>query len=272
MAKTLTRRFKRGIGVISDLHAGSEAAPFPEGITTDQGRIINPTPKQQYLNQCLEDFGKRLDEFGCDVLFLLGDLVDGNNRRQWGMGKVTPSLTLQEDAAVRLLKPLTKGRKVVGVAGSGYHDSLDKYCDQAVIEKLNGRFLGLLANITIPGTKRTIQIVHGESRAVVYREQVGASEGAALLIAEAKNKLPCHIDMRISGHMHWFGHIHTERQHIVNVPGWVDWSGWRGGLSYYGRMIPDIGGCIIMIDTADRFWVLPFVYPRPMVFDGPASI
>jgi hypothetical protein len=167
-----------------------------------------------------------------------------------------------------LLSQLHKNRKLYAVSGSGYHDSIDVRLDKIVIERLGGEYLGFLANIPIKNTKRIIQILHGVSSASVYREMIMARDGLFLWAAEGRNKLPFHIDIRITGHWHYFTHIHSERQHLLQLPGWTDWIPWKGGLHTYGKMLPDIGACIILIDTKDRISVFPFLYERPLIADG----
>jgi hypothetical protein len=136
------------------------------------------------------------------------------------------------------------------------------------IKRLGGVFYGLFANIHIQNTKRVFQIYHGDSAAVIYRETAMAREGHFLWEAEGRGKLPCHIDMVINGHWHYFQHIHSERQHLLRLPGWTDWMPFRKGMKLYGKVIPDIGGVIVLIDMNDRILVHHFLYPRPMIADG----
>jgi hypothetical protein len=267
MAKSITKKFKRSVALLSDLHSGSAAAPWPETVTTAEGQRLMPSDEQIYLNARLEEFKEVMDEFECDSVWLLGDLVDGNNRKAWGARRVTPELDLQVKAAKTLLEPLCKGRDVHGIIGSGYHDSMDTCLDQRIIEDLGGTCYGLLGNLPLKGTNRIIQITHGEGAAVTARETTIAREGALLFQAEGKQTLPFHVDVRIAGHWHWFCHVHTNRQHLVQLPAWADWAPWRGGIRSYGAALPDIGGVIMLVDQNDRLLFLPFLYPRPQVSD-----
>jgi hypothetical protein len=267
MPKTIRKTFKRAVALISDLHAGSVAAPWPDVMKTSEGMKLLASEEQQYLSAQLSAFKEVTDEFECDAVWLFGDLIDGNNWKACGTHRVTPDLDLQAKAAIELLGPITKGRTVLGIIGSGYHDSVDTFIDQRIIEALGGKCYGLLGNLPLKGTNRIIQITHGEGAAVTARETTIAREGALLFQAEGKHNLPFHVDARIAGHWHWFCHVHNSRQHLVQLPAWADWAPWRGGVRSYGAALPDIGGVIMLVDQADRMNFLPFLYPRPGISD-----
>jgi len=263
--------WKRVIGLVADLHVGSPCAPWPSGFIAPReegSREIKPSKAQERLNLYWANFCNKLNEFQIDTLLLLGDLVHGNNRREWGKGTMTADLSLQVEACVQLLKPIAKSLPTYAVSGSGYHDSLDVRLDRAVVKELGGEFLGYLANLPLEGTKRIITIQHGASAAAIYREMIMGREDLFLAAAEGRGKLPFHIDMKITGHWHFFCHIHEEGRHLLQLPAWTDWSPWVGSLKYYGKMLPDIGGCILLIDDHDRMIVYPFLYERPMIADG----
>lgn len=269
--KSLMRKFKRSLAFISDMHTGSPAAPWPEGMQADEAegkRAIPPGPKQRILNGYWADAIKAVKDFECDTVFLMGDLVHGNNRKEGGRMTMTPDLDCQTDACVKLLEPMVKGRSVYSVSGSKYHDSWDVRIDRKIAKRFGGKHLGMLANVPLKGTDRKIQIQHGVSSAAIYREMVMGRYRLFLDAAEGRGKLPFHIDMVIMGHLHFFTHIHNESGHMVNLPCWADWLPWKGSLIYYGKTLPNIGFCIILIDEDDRFMVLPFLYPRPLVGDA----
>ena len=181
---------------------------------------------------------------------------------------MTPNLDLQKDACNKLLEPMAQDRTVYGVSGSRYHDSFDVRLDRAVVEKLGGKFLGQLANIPLKDTNRIIQVQHGVSGAVIYKEMVLGRYRLFLDAAEGQGKLPFHVDMVIQGHQHYFTHIRGENGHSLQVPGWCDWMPWKGVLNYYGKVLPDLGFCILLIDDQDRMTVYPFLHKRPLVGDG----
>lgn len=264
----LIKKFKRSIAHVADLHTGCPYAPWPDGIFTKEGVPIPPSKSQVTLNEYWTRFCNTADEFKVDAIFMYGDMVHGNNRREWGRQTMTADLNVQVEACLKLMRKLCKKRSVVGVSGSQYHDSLDVRLDKIIIDELGGEWAGLLANQPVKDTKRIIQMAHGVSSAYVYREQVMGKESKALWIAEGKGKLPFHIDMKVGGHWHHYFHIHGEKQHLLQLPGWTDWVPWKGGIPYYGERIPDIGACIMLVDEQDRMTVYPFTYPRPLIADG----
>ena len=81
----------------------------------------------------------------------------------------------------------------------------------------------------------------------------------ALFMMEAiqLGKLP-KIDCIIRAHWHKFIYIHMEHIHLLQLPGWQAYYAWKGALLSYGKMQPDIGGCILFVDNEDRILVMKF--------------
>ena len=261
-------KVKRALGVIGDLHTGSVCAPWPEGIKTKEGVRIPPSCKQKILNKYLNRFFAECKKYNCDTFILTGDLIHGNNRREWGTSLMTPNLNLQLRACIKLLEKHLEGKKIVGVTGSKYHDSIDFRIEREIIERLGGKFLGMMAIFPIKKTKLHALVLHGTGGSAIYKETIMRREALFLQAAEGRGDIPIHIDIRIAGHWHYFSHIHIDGQHILQVPGWTDWIPWKGVLSNYGSRIPHIGGCIILIDDDDKIEVKEFLYKRPMIADG----
>jgi len=180
-------------------------------------------------------------------VLLLGDLCDGNNRKEFGRNLTSVELEAQVEICKRLLLPHCKGKRVYGVSGSPYHESLDVSLDKLVIEGVGGQFLGLLAHLDITGTGQVIQLRHGDSSSLIYRETDMARESMFLDMVQGI-ELPFTIDLVVRGHWHWFAYNVNRRRAFLQLPGWKLWFPWRSGK--YGKYIPDLGGCVLDVSRA----------------------
>jgi len=252
---------KRAIALVSDLHTGSRFALFPDNFFSLEGNDLSATMNkgQKLILKYWKTFLAQCNYWKVDSVFLLGDLIHGLNRKEFGTQLITSNLDEQKRAAIQLLSPLCKSRKVHVVTGSLYHEALDTKVHYDIADALKGKFEGYLANIKLKNSNRIINVAHGSSGAWRYRSMQLDQQAMDLLGAEALNKIPFHIDMLIRGHWHQFIHIHVFKQHLLQLPGWAAYTPWTGALRSYGKFQPDIGACILFIDKEDRMIVHPYL-------------
>jgi len=120
---------------VGDMHVGSLVGLWATASYED-GTRLPKNPAQSYLLAQWTEFWSRMALKGYDTVFLLGDLCDGNNRKEFGRNLTSVELTAQVDVAERLLKYHVADRKVISVEGSRYHQSIDSSLDQRVAERL----------------------------------------------------------------------------------------------------------------------------------------
>jgi hypothetical protein len=252
-------QYKRVIALVADTHVGSRYSLCgPVWIGKEGGNIASGrNAGQKMIYQYWQYFLKTCDKWNVDTVIFFGDLINGTNRRESGLGQMTSDLDEQKRHLVDLATPLCENRVNLHVSGSGYHDSLDTRVHFDIADMLHGKYLGNIANVQLDGTKRMINISHGASAAFVYRTMIMSREALFMSEAIQLGKLP-NIDMIIRGHWHKFIHIHMEQIHILQLPGWEAFVPWHGALLSYGKFQPDIGACILFIDKEDRMIVLPF--------------
>lgn len=254
---------KRAIALVSDLHVGSRFSVFPEDFYSKEGNNISAmmNPGQKELLSFWKFYVKKCKYWKVDSVMLLGDIIHSVNRKEFGSQLLTSEIDEQKRAAIKLLKPLCKGNKVHIVSGTRYHEALDTKAHYDIADGLGGQYHGLLANIQLDKSKRIIQIAHGSSGAWRYRSMQLDQQALDLLAAEALGKVPFHIDMLARGHWHQFIHIHVNKQHLLQLPGWAAYTPWSGAMKSYGKFQPDIGACILFIDQEDRMIVHPYTMP-----------
>lgn len=254
----------RRIVCIGDTHVGSECALWPDGFRTQAGNILSMNKVQvelwgAWLRFCNEEKVKT-----ADTVFLLGDLCQGNNRKQWGAGTLTSDLSTQARAAVQLLKPLCEGKKVYGVIGSGYHDSLDVHLDALVIHELGGTCVGELANLKFKELDHVINIAHGVGGGAIYTGTSADKEAIMADLGAARGKIP-KLSLIIRGHLHhyWYHEDHSIR--FLQLPCWQAWYPFKALLKNYGKRQPDIGG--VVVEIGDDITVHRYLYPTPHLYD-----
>lgn len=269
--KRLNLKIKRAIALISDTHVGSVYSVFPDNFTNDQGNRFVLNHGQHKLLEYWEDFKKRIEEWHCDTVIHVGDLLDGTNRAEYGESLMTTELETQLDAAEVLLKPMIQHRKFAIVSGSGYHESLDVKIHKSMARRARAycdtsKFLGVMANIKLKDVEKTINISHKVGSSI-YNTAAMDKEAFLMSQATALGKLP-KVDIIIRGHIHKFNHIHLAKQHMIQVPAWKVYQPNRIFVTNYGRWQPDIGGVIMLFDEKNRLHVLHYLYPLVHIGDN----
>ena len=262
---SLKIKIGRSIAFISDLHCGSRFAVCPDKVKTAEGLWLIPSHGQVSLNDSFRKFIDTCNNLAVDTVVVLGDLLEGQNVAENGMGLSTTNLDEQIEMGVEVLRPLVAGRKLLVLSGSGYHRSVRGLNpEKQVCDSLGGTWLGALANLKFKPSKRVWNLHHGYSGSVIYREMVLAREGLFSKWAEGVGKLP-HFDVLVRGHLHSFIHIHEHDTHLLQLPCWKAFDPNKITLKLYAKTQPDIGGCVALIDTDDRIVIHHYLYEAPMI-------
>jgi len=255
----ITANVKRVIAFVSDLHVFSRYGLNPPRFFSREGIDFEIGEEQRKIYDFWIEFCKVCDSMKVDTVFVVGDLLHGQNVIERGAQLISPNLDEQEDAAKEILHPIVYGikkgmkrRKLYAVAGSHYHISTPGHNpEKDVIESLGGTFFGNIVNMIFPPSNRVFNISHGVSSAYIYRETLLGREGTFIREAQALGKIP-KIDCFVRGHWHSYIHIHEKKLHMIQLPGWVAYEPSKPFLRSYGRMQGDIGGVIVILDEDDR--------------------
>ena len=250
-------KLKRSFGVIGDMHVGSAFAVFPPDFKTEKGNPIHMNPGQEKIYAYWLKGRKILNDWNVDTIILIGDLIQGLHWKRAGMFNILPELDEQKRATDILLKPICKDREVIGVSGTKYHDARDIELEKDIIKELKGKYYGYVINGDVTGTKRTMNIMHGKSKALVYRETSASRETLFFKEAEALEKL-FKCDILLRAHNHFFLHIHRLKSHYILNPCWQALVPDDYTMANYAKWQPDIGFSIITIDYEDRINVMHF--------------
>jgi len=265
------RKFKRVIALIGDTHVGSEGAVFPAGYITNTGNEVRLNKAQAALYEYWLDAVKTCEDFDVDTVLLMGDLIQGGNRKENGAGNIIASLDEQTDAAIQLLTPICTGRTVLSVRGTPYHSSIDMDAEKRVAKALGARTHAWVINGKIEGTNKTINAMHGTSGALIYRETAAVREMLFFKEAMSDGKLG-RADIIVRGHNHIYRHIDQPNHHYIINPCWQALTPSAYTMRNYAKWQPDIGMVIIFIDDKDRFSCMHFLFPTPHTSDVVKSL
>jgi len=226
---------------VGDLHVGSLVSVMPDEVyveATDTARAnkieANPIQKALYAawQAMLDDIGK------VDACFVLGDSIDGPNRKSTGFELWTSNLNQQVTTAADLLA-MIKTRKYYGIQGSFYHVGENTSSDLAVLTMLHGTFGTDLA-VTV-GPHR-IHLAHqiGVSSSPISKATALQGE---IVGAHLNKDAFGDFDLIVRAHRHESGYVQNAWGRALVVPGWKLRDAFVSKLGL--RTAPQIGYAVI---------------------------
>jgi len=258
---------------ISDLHVGSRWAiwhpnyTFKDGL--DQGSTWGLNGIQERIWKYWQDFTQGLKKKNLvpDYIFLLGDLIDGPQRRGHGNEAVTQNLNEQAGCALQLLRMILKKDSTIirGLVGSDYHDERYYNVNEGICTSYGGKFSGITGIFNI-GSHR-FRMYHGKTQAYIYLEMIMGRRRMFAHEAMARNKLP-EFEGIIMGHLHRWIHIKTMFKedmdfHVVLLPGWQGQTTYEASIDP-DKIIPEIGAVIGRFNGSQVDFQCEFRYPTPI--------
>lgn len=248
---------------VGDLHVGSRIGLWLSH-TLEDNTFIGVNPAQSYLLAKWKAFWAAMSLKGYDTVFLLGDLCDGNNRKEFGRNLSSVELLGQVDVAEKLLMHNVAGKKVISVEGSRYHQSIDSSLDRRVCERLskyaNVTHYGHMAVGELEGTGRVLNVEHARMGSMMYK--LGALDKESWILDSAERELGYYTHILVSAHAHWSAIVDLSTgdrdRWMLQAPGWKLWFPYKPGG--YGKKIPQIGGIYAEIGP-ERIHAEKHLYP-----------
>lgn len=262
------------------MHTLSRFGLMPDGSFNSDGKDLSVMRNtgQEVIWRGWKMFAEMCDKWGVDTVINLADACSGLNFKEGGKDTYDTNLETQMDAAVEGLKLLVKNRVYHGISGSPYHESRDTQVHRQIAKRMEtecdaaeSHFHGVIANLELEHTNKTVNIAHKATNAQIYRTMILDRESLFMDAAEAHNKLP-RFDIVLRGHLHTYFHLDFPHQHVIQCPCWQAYYTIKGSARFYGRAQPDIGGLILFIDNKDRttlhhYLLKDFGLPQPHVID-----
>lgn len=242
---------------INDLHCGSEEGIMPEIANSnleDEARSnrVEANPIQAWM---LKHWYDMCDMEKYDVVIADGDLVEGPNRKESGIGNWTNNLKTQSITAADLIS-MTEARKYYVTQGSPYHTGLNGSSDQDTAIELGAVFdedLFLkIDKVRIYARHVTgySDIPHGRSTAL----------NRDMMNAELQKKMyGGSIDVHLRGHTHYTHEVTWEGKKGIIGPCWKYRDGFVRRRGMNGN---DLGFTVLYIDgetvtTQVYTWKMP---------------
>lgn len=205
--------------ILSDVHAGSLYAPWPEGCQrTDVSPPVDmpPTDVQRQLMACWQHMVTHTPRV--DLLLVNGDVIDGENPKESGRYVCTPSPYDQAAAAAELLRPLRrKAKRMVLTRGTFYHEGPSSDAVKWLARELGAE--GPLSYYYEDFCGWAVHASHHQTKGWIYA--AGAAERTILfsLISEATQKFP-RVDVVIRSHLHVLRVVHAYGKIGILTPAW----------------------------------------------------
>ena len=213
--------------ILADLHFGSVFSAWDPDYILKSGNTIGLNPVQkilwEYLNTAISEVNKKEIDAGV----ILGDGIDGTQRRNIGRWLVSSDTDDQEGCLVSTLEKF-KVKRWYGVTGTEYHELTTSDIHESIIEKLNSKLMpkadprtwkagwkdtGFDMNVN----GYTLNFAHGSSSSFVYPETVMGRERLFMLSQGELNKCQ-YADCIFRGHLHIYNEIKTAGRNLLNFP------------------------------------------------------
>ena len=152
-----------------------------------------------------------------DILLLNGDLIDGKNYKESGMGCWTTDVTLQA-AALSELIGMIKPRQIIGTSGSPYHSDRNPNMDKVAVEACGGTFKGGYASVNIDGKRVYAQ--HKVSVSKSSWQYRSTPLGRALVLAALQESEFGHYDIMLKSHAHYYAYVGFSSSLGMILPCW----------------------------------------------------
>ena len=249
------------IGFVGDIHCGSHVGLWPvRDLPEDKTKYLGC----RYLMQCWQHLVERWPKL--DILILMGDLIDGKQRKSDGVGVFDTDLAAQADGAVEVLRPLAeKAGKIIRVWGTPYHESHDGIL-KIVDCKLGVAKTAQVIDLDLNG--KTLNVAHHPaSGAAIYAGTVADREVLWAKIAASDKKVP-NPRWIVRAHKHNYILQDTEHATIVQMPCWQLPTAHAIKQNYW-RFQPTLGGLLMLADGMEdsgyRFVCTKYDLPMPEV-------
>jgi len=217
----------------------------------------------RYLNDCLRHLvEERLPE-EIDLLCLMGDLVDGEQRKSRGTGLFTTKLAEQVEGAIELLRPIAqRAKRIVRVDGTPYHEDFSGVVRILDSELGVGHYAQII-DLELPGGVMNLAH-HPAGGSALYMGTKVDKEALWSTIAASRNKVPLPRWI-IRSHLHEYMLQDSQHSTVMILPAWQLPTPWAKKGNYW-RWQPTIGAVLALRDddAPGGYLFRPLLYDPPM--------
>ena len=203
--------------VVGDLHVGSNVSVMPDEVYLGEAERKNRISSNHLQKFIYKQWVDMVETVGkVDACIVLGDSVEGPNRKSKGIGLWTSDISEQVRVAAHLLD-MVKTKKYIGVQGSFYHVEDNLSSDKAVINSLKGDFND---ECVVVSGKTRIHCSHAvgvSSSSTAYRPTPIARE---MMLATINKEEYGKYDLILRGHAHYYVEVRFGSSKGVICPCW----------------------------------------------------
>ncbi len=209
-----------------DFHIGNRGSLMTHEVIRNadipsKKEIVEPTNTQKEIIKIYENLCDQYHK--PDLLILNGDLVDGKNYKDSGLGLWSSDVAEQAEVFAELISWL-KPRKIVGTSGSPYHSERNPCMDAIAIKKCRtlggkkGIFRQGYVSANINGCR-----IHAMHKTTVSKStwQYRATPIArSMVLAELAKDTYGHYNIILKSHVHWFAYVGFSSYLGMVLPCW----------------------------------------------------
>jgi hypothetical protein len=259
----------KSIGFIGDLHCGSHYGLWPVE-DLPGGKRGTKYKGIRYLNTCFADMVDKWPDL--DLLILMGDLIDGKQRKSSGCGIFTSNLNEQVNGAIETLRPLTaKAKKIIRVHGTPYHEEFDD-CLSSLDKSLGVSRAEQIMNVNVGG--HILNVAHHPiGGSTLYMGTAVDKETIWSNVAFAEKTVP-HARWIVRAHKHCWIHQETRHKDVCILPCFELPTPHAVKVNYW-KFQPVIGGALLLRDdspvmqhdTGYRMLATTYDVPLPSIYN-----
>ncbi len=245
----------RTIGFVGDTHCGSHYGLWPLDSLPARGHA-----GPRYLLKCFQHLTESWPEL--DLLVLMGDLIDGKQRKSDGTKLFTTKLDEQADGAIEILQPMAaKAKQIIRVDGTPYHEDFHGACrliDAALGIKVAKQVIDLDLG---PGILNIAH--HPIGGSTLYNGTQTDKEAIWSRQAASAGKTPS-ARWIVRAHRHCYHLQDDEQTTVVICPCWELPTPYAKKGNYW-KWQPSLGGLLMLADEAEDegYRFRKTVYPLP---------
>lgn len=190
------------VRVLSDMHVGSSYGICPRHLMVKKPNAFQDWVIDRWTEMCKKE--------PTDYLYLLGDIVDGENLKDTS-GLCIPDKEEQANAAIELIRPLIgRHTKVLGVSGSRYHCA---GIARTITERLNGKH-------SVSFTSLLLDRFGMEGITFHHKSTNSRTEVTKILIRRGRFPKAPTVGMLVGGHLHRYEYIVQDGVRVIHTPCW----------------------------------------------------
>lgn len=250
---------------IADTHFGSTVGLLPPAYGTSEGIIAQLNSVQQYLWECWLDFCARAKRFHPHAVIIVGDIVEGKQKKDGGAGLSLRLMVDQKESSIQAFKMLKanvpKNCQWFFVQGTKYHVGERGEAEEDVARALEARrYNSVGSGIYV---REVLWLVVDNSVIIEYAHSIGGTSGLYQSTAldrethwanirgnDQSSGMP-KIDMIVRAHVHNFLTLGGPRTQSMIIPCWQIQTQHARKKSVH-RLMPNIGGVFTVVSPARK--------------------